>query len=40
MTPSALVIGRIAEACGVSTDWLITGQGRGPQAIRATGTEG
>lgn len=36
--PRADILLRIAEALHVSTDWLLTGKGKGPR--KRTGTEG
>lgn len=36
-TPAADLLGRLARALGVSTDWLLTGAG--PSPLPATGTD-
>lgn len=38
--PSADALLRIAHACGVTMEWLLTGDGEGPAELEATGTEG
>ena len=34
--PGPAVIAKIAKGAGVTTDWLLTGEGRAPRAARAT----
>lgn len=44
LTPSLSHLARLARELGVSIDWLVTGDGKGPEprqgATLATGTEG